>query len=196
MGIGLAVSALAALVNYAVARVLLSVGKRYESITLEADARHLLTDVWTSAGVIGGLAAVALTGWQVLDALLAIAVAVNIVCSGYQLLRRSVLGLLDTALPADEQQRIDGILETYKSDGIQFHALMTRQAASRRFVSVHVLVPGEWTVQRGHQLLERLELDLRKALRDATITTHLEPLEDPASFADIGLDREPADCPA
>jgi divalent metal cation (Fe/Co/Zn/Cd) transporter len=136
---------------------------------------------------------VTLTGWQLLDPLLAIAVALNIVWSGYQLLHRSVLGLLDTALPPDEQQTIARVLETYEREGIQFHALMTRQAASRRFVSVHVLVPGEWTVRRGHQLLERLELDLRKALREATVITHIEPIEDPASLADIGLDRVAGD---
>lgn len=189
MGMGLALSALASLVNFGVARVLLSVGKRHESITLEADARHLLTDVWTSAGVIGSLTAVILTGWQILDPLIAIAVALNIVWSGYHLLRRSVLGLLDTALPADEQQAIARVLDAYRHEGIQFHALMTRQAASRRFVSVHVLVPGEWTVRRGHELLERLELDICRTLRDATVITHMEPLGDPASFADIGLDR-------
>jgi cation diffusion facilitator family transporter len=189
LGIGLALSTLASLVNFGVARVLLAVGKRHESITLEADARHLLTDVWTSAGVIGGLAAVTLTGWQILDPLIALAVALNIVWSGYHLLRRSVLGLLDTALPSDEQQAIARVLDAYRREGIQFHALMTRQAASRRFVSVHVLVPGEWTVRHGHDLLERLELDIRRTLRDATVITHMEPLGDPASFADIGLDR-------
>ena len=193
MGVGLAVSTLASLVNFGVARVLLAAGKKHESITLEADARHLLTDVWTSAGVIGGLVAVTVTGWQLLDPLLAIGVALNIVWSGYQLLHRSVLGLLDTALPPEEQQTIARVLETYEREGIQFHALMTRQAASRRFVSVHVLVPGEWTVRQGHQLLERLELDLRKALRDATVITHIEPIEDPASLADIGLDRAAGD---
>ncbi len=190
MGIGLAVSAFASLVNFGVARILLSVGKRHESITLEADAHHLMTDVWTSAGVIVGLVAATLTGWQPLDPVVAIAVAVNIVWSGYKLLHRSVLGLLDTALSADDQQTIASVLEKYRSQGIQFHALMTRQAASRRFVSVHVLVPGEWTVLRGHQLLEQLELDLRRALREATVITHMEPIEDPTSFADIGLDRE------
>ena len=170
-------------------------GKKYESITLEADARHLMTDVWTSVGVIGGLVAVTLTGWQRLDPVVAIAVALNIVWSGCSLVRRSVLGLLDTALPANERQTIAGILEKYAGEGIQFHALRTRQAAARRFVSVHVLVPGEWTVRQGHQLLERLEFDIRDALREVTVLTHLEPAEDPASFLDIDLDREPGDGP-
>ena len=193
MGVGLAVSAVASLINFGVARVLLSVGKKYESITLEADARHLMTDVWTSIGVIGGLVAVTLTGWQRLDPVVAIAVALNIVWSGYSLVHRSVLGLLDTALPTNERESIARILEKYTSEGIQFHALRTRQAAARRFVSVHVLVPGEWTVRHGHQLLERLEADIRNALRDVTVFTHLEPVEDPASFSDAGLDRDAGD---
>ena len=194
MGIGLAVAAIASLVNFGVARILLSVGRKHESITLEADASHLMTDVWTLAGVIGGLVAVTLTGWHPLDPVVAIVVALNIVWSGYKLLRRSVLGLLDTALPTNEQETIARIFSKYENEGIRFHALRTRQAASRRFVSVHVLVPGDWTVRCGHQLLERLELDLRTALRDVTVFTHLEPLEDAASFSDIALDR-PLDLP-
>ena len=190
MGVGLAVSGVASLINFGVARVLLSVGKKHESITLEADARHLMTDVWTSIGVIAGLVAVTLTGWQRLDPIVAIAVALNIVWTGYQLVQRSVLGLLDTALPVNERQTISRILEKYEGEGIQFHALRTRQAAARRFVSVHVLVPGEWTVRDGHQLLERIEVDIRDALRDATVFTHLEPVEDSASFSDTGLDRD------
>ena len=149
-----------------------------------------MTDVWTSIGVIAGLVAVTLTGWQRLDPIVAIAVALNIVWTGYQLVQRSVLGLLDTALPVNERQTISRILEKYEGEGIQFHALRTRQAAARRFVSVHVLVPGEWTVRDGHQLLERIEVDIRDALRDATVFTHLEPVEDSASFSDTGLDRD------
>lgn len=190
MGVGLAVSGVASLINLGVARVLLSVGKKHESITLEADARHLMTDVWTSLGVIAGLVAVTLTGWQRLDPIVAIAVALNIVWTGYQLVQRSVLGLLDTALPVNERQTIRRILEKYEGEGIQFHALRTRQAAARRFVSVHVLVPGAWTVRDGHQLLERIEVDIRDALRGATVFTHLEPVEDSASFSDTGLDRD------
>ena len=190
MGVGLTVSCVASLINFGVARVLLHVGKKHESITLEADARHLMTDVWTSIGVIGGLAAVTLTGWQRLDPVVAIAVALNIVWTGYQLVQRSVLGLLDTALPTNERKMITEILEKYEAEGIQFHAIRTRQAAARRFVSLHVLVPGEWTVRQGHQLLERLEVDIRSVLRDVTVFTHLEPVEDPASFSDAGLDRE------
>jgi cation diffusion facilitator family transporter len=188
--LGLVICAVASLVNFAVARVLLSVGRQYNSITLEADARHLMTDVWTSAAVIVGVALVTFTGWQRLDPLVAIAVAINILWTGFGLIRRSVLGLMDAALPADEQAAIENVFATYRHDGIEFHALRTRQAASRRFVSVHVLVPGPWTVQRGHDVLECIEADIRKALGEATVDTHLEPVEDPASFFDGGLDHD------
>jgi cation diffusion facilitator family transporter len=188
--LGLVICAVASLVNFGVARVLLSVGRQYNSITLDADARHLMTDVWTSAGVILGVALVTLTGWHRLDPLVAIAVAINILWTGYGLVRRSVLGLMDVVLPAGEQAAIENVFARYRQDGIEFHALRTRQAASRRFVSVHVLVPGKWTVQRGHEVLEQIEADIRKTLGEATVDTHLEPVEDPASFSDVGLDRD------
>lgn len=188
-GIGIAVCAVASAINFGVARVLLTAGKQHNSITLEADARHLMTDVWTSAGVIVGVGLVTLTGWQRLDPLVAIAVAINILWTGYSLVQCSVFGLMDTALPPHELQAIEGIFANYRREGIEFHALRTRQAASRRFVSVHVLVPGNWTVQYGHEVLERIEADIRKSLSDADVDTHLEPVEDPASFADMELDR-------
>jgi cation diffusion facilitator family transporter len=188
-GWGLAVSTAASLVNLGVAWRLLAAGRAYRSITLEADARHLLTDVWTSAGVIVGVAAVALTGWTVLDPLIALAVAANIVWTGLGLVRRSAQGLLDPALPPAEQAIIADVLARHAADGVRWHALLTRQAGRRRFVSVHVLVPGAWTVQRGHELLEAVEADLRAALAPVTVFTHLEPIEDPVSFADVGLDR-------
>lgn len=188
-GIGLVVSAVAAVINFAVARILLNVGRETRSITLEADAQHLITDVWTSAGVIIGVGIVALTGWRRLDPILALLVAANIVWTGFQLMRRSARGLLDSALPVGERDAVLRILESYKAKGIAYHALRTRQAGARRFVSVHILVPGDWTVQRGHQLLEEIEEELREALNEVTITTHLEPIEDPVSFADMELDR-------
>jgi cation diffusion facilitator family transporter len=188
-GAGLAVSALASLINFGVARILLRAGKKNNSFTLEADARHLMTDVWTSIGVIGGIAAVALTGWQPLDPIVALAVAGNIVWSGIRLVQRSALGLMDSALPPEERDAVLTILEKYQNQGIQHHALRTRQAAARRFVSVHVLVPGSWTVQQGHKLLEQLEADLREALSDVTVFTHMEPVEDPISVQDTELDR-------
>jgi cation diffusion facilitator family transporter len=189
LGLGLIVSVIASLVNFAAARVLLAAGRKHNSITLEADGQHLMTDVWTSAGVIAGLIAVTFTGWQRLDPILAIVVAANIVRSGYRLVQRSVYGLIDTALPADERNVIADILKAYESEGVVFHALRTRQAAARRFVSMHVLVPGGWTVQQGHELLERIEAEIRDKLADTTLLTHLEPLEDPVSHSDAGLDR-------
>jgi cation diffusion facilitator family transporter len=145
--------------------------------------------VWTSVGVIAGVGAVALTGWKPLDPLVALAVAANIVFTGFAIVRQSVSGLMDSALPEEEERAVKAVLDRFMADGVQFHALRTRQAGSRRFVSVHVLVPGQWTVQRGHNLLERIEGGIRQALPSATVFTHLESLEDPASWEDETLDR-------
>jgi cation diffusion facilitator family transporter len=189
--LGLAISVVASLVNLAAARVLLRAGRRLHSIALEADARHLLTDVWTSAGVVVGVALVALTGWQRLDPLIALAVAAHIVWTGVQLVRRSAGGLLDAALAAPEQDALRAVLARHAGPAVQFHAIRTRQAGARRFVSMHVLVPGHWTVRRGHDLLERIEEDVREVLPNATVDTHLEALEDPLSWQDQELDRRP-----
>jgi cation diffusion facilitator family transporter len=191
VGAGLAVSVVASLINFGVARVLLRAGRRYHSIALEADAHHLMTDVWTSAGVLVGVTAVAATGWQWLDPLLALAVAANIVWTGWKLLQRSAEGLMDAALPAEQHQVVVEVLERHRGDGLDYHALRTRQAGARQFVSVHVLVPGAWTVARGHDLAERIEVEIRDLLPRATVTTHIEPLEDAASWHDVGLDRQP-----
>jgi cation diffusion facilitator family transporter len=188
-GVGLAVAVVASAVNFVVARILLSVGKRSNSITLEADAHHLMTDVWTSVAVIGGVGAVALTDWELLDPIVALAVAANIVRTGYHLMRRSVAGLMDAALPPDENAKLLKVLNKYKEQGIQFHALRTRQAAGRRFISLHVLVPGRWTTHRGHHLVENIETDIHKVLSGVTVFTHLEPVDDPLSFKDIEIDR-------
>lgn len=188
-GIGLAVSVLAAAVNLGTGLVLLAAGRRHGSITLEADAHHLLTDVWTSAGVIVGVAAVALTGWQWLDPALALAVGLNIVWTGWRLMRRSTQGLMDAALPAPQLAAIESALDRYRAQGLAFHAVRTRQAGVRSFVSMHVLVPGAWTVQQGHDLLERIEADVRAAVPRSSVFTHIEPIEDPVSMADQGLDR-------
>lgn len=189
VGLGLAISTLAALVNFGVARVLLGAGRQYRSITLEADAQHLMTDVWTSAAVLGGVGLVALTGWPALDPLVALGVAANIVRTGVLLIRRSVAGLMDASLPEQEHRQIEAVLERYAGKGIQFHALRTRQAASRRFVSVHVLVPGAWSVHDSHRIAEDIERDIREALGEAVVFTHLEPVEDEVSLHDISLDR-------
>jgi cation diffusion facilitator family transporter len=190
IGLGLAVSVVASIVNLVVAITLLRAGKRNHSISLEANAHHLFTDVWTSAGVVVGVGAVALTGWQLLDPIVALIVAGNIVWTGVGIMRQSVSGLMDTALPPEEQRAVTAVLERYQESGVQFHALRTRQSGPRRFVSVHILVPGEWTVLRGHQLLERIEADIRDAVPGVTVLTHLEALDDPASWEDVTLDRE------
>jgi len=189
VGLGLGVSVVASLVNLGVSLVLGRAARQYDSITLQANAHHLMTDVWTSAGVLVGVGAVVLTGWLWLDPLVALAVAANIVWTGVRIVHASVLGLMDTALPAAEQAAITAVLDRYVGDEVQYHALRTRQAGPRRFVSVHVLVPGAWTVERGHDLLERIEAELRGALPLVSVLTHLEPLEDPAAHDDLDLDR-------
>ena len=188
-GTGLALNGAAALVNLLVGRILLRAGRRYESITLEADGYHLMTDVWTSLGVILGVGAAAFTGWHRLDALVAIAVAVWVLRSGVRLIRRSMLGLLDTSLPEETLRTITGILDSHAADGVRYHALRTRQAGIRRFIALHILVPGDWTVQRGHDLLEAIEEKIRAAVPNSTIDTHLEPIEDPVSWQDTKLER-------
>lgn len=189
IGPGLLIAAAATILNWIVARVLLSAGIRHGSITLEATSRHLMTDVWTSVGVILAVAATAATGWYILDPLIAIAVAVHIVVSGVRLIGRSALGLLDTALPVEELSRIQQAISDYQRQGVVFHALRTRQAGQQRFISMHVLVPGAWSVQRGHELLEEIEERIRAAVPASTVFTHLEPVEDPVSFQDARLDR-------
>jgi cation diffusion facilitator family transporter len=188
-GLGIAVSVAASLVNLIVARILLRAGRRRRSIALEADGHHLMTDVWTSAGVIAGIGAVAVTGFHALDPIVALAVAAHIVWMGFRLVRRSWLGLLDVALARPELDALSAALARHARDEVQFHAVRTRQAGARRFVTMHVLVPGEWTVRRGHALLEEIERDVALAVPGATVFTHLEAVEDPASFEDQGLDR-------
>lgn len=191
---GLLVSVLAAALNGGVALVLLRAGRQLGSITLRADAHHLLTDVWTSAGVVVGVVLVNLTGWLPLDPLIALAVAANIIWAGWRLLRDTGNGLLDAGWPAPDQVRIAEVLAPYRAQGIAFHALRTRIAGQRRFVSLHVLVPGDWSVQRGHALCEEIERQLRAIMAHVTVFTHLEPFEDATSWEDQTLDR--ADRPA
>ena len=186
---GVAISIVASLVNLGVARVLLGVGRRRKSIALEADAKHLMTDVWTSAAVIVGVVLVAFTGWLWLDPLIGVLLAIRIVTTGVPLVRESMLGLMDTGLPAPELAIIRDTLAKYAAEGVQYHALRTRRAAARQFMSVHLLMPGTWTIARGHDLAERLEGDLRKAVPGLNVLTHLEPDDDPASWKDVDLER-------
>ncbi len=190
LGVGLLVSAVACAVNLAVARLLLQAGKVHRSITLEADAHHLMTDVWTSAGVILGIGLVALSGWNWLDPAIALLVAANIVWTGWQLMHRSASGLMDIALPAAEMARVQAVLQRYAQYDITYHALRTRQAGRRSFITLHVLVPGDWTVKMAHDWVERIESDLRAAIPGSHIIAHLEPMDDPSSMDDQELDRD------
>lgn len=189
VGIGLAVSVAASIINLVTSRILMGVGRKYKSITLEADAHHLLTDVWTSVGVIAGVALVWVSGWLWLDPVIALLVALNIVWTGWQLLQRSAAGLMDVSIPEEEIRVIASVLDRYRQQGLEFHALRTRQAGTRAFISFHLLVPGAWSVQEGHDWSERIEADIRQVVSHAHITTHLEPKEDPVSLADQELDR-------
>jgi cation diffusion facilitator family transporter len=192
LGLGLGLSVAASLINFGVARVLLGAAKRHQSIALEADAHHLLTDVWTSIGVVLGVGAVALTGWNALDPIIALVVAGNIVFTGFTLVKRSALGLLDRSLEAEQLAAITAVLDRRRSEGVDFHALRTRAAAGRSFISFHVLVPGAWTVQRAHDVAEAIEREVAAAVPGASVFTHAEPLEDPASYDDDLAPRSPA----
>lgn len=189
VGLGIAISLVATVLNLVTARLLIRTGREESSAVLHADGRHLMTDVWTSLGVVVGVALVWLTGWQTLDPIIALIVAANIVWTGVGLVRESLAGLMDRALPEEDLAVVNQVLDSYASAEIGFHALRTRMAGRRSFISVHVLVPGRWTVQRGHDFAETIEQDLRSRFDHVTVFTHLEPMEDPVSFADTGLDR-------
>ena len=184
LGIGLAVSVGASIINLVVALILRKAAKKHNSITLEANSTHLMTDVWTSVGVLAGVGAVAITGWLRLDPIVALAVAANIIWSGVSIIRKSVHGLMDTSLPPDEQKKILDILAAYVEKGTVYHAMKTRQSGSRRFVEFHLLVPGDWTVRDGHRMAEEIEREIKKALPEIAVITHLESLEDPGSWED------------
>ncbi len=176
VGLGLGISLVASGINLAVGLILLKAGKRHHSIVLEADGHHLMTDVWTSAGVVAGIALVSVTGWNILDPLIAIGVAINIVVTGLHLFYRSVSGLMDAALPPEDQTIIRGVLDEFAARGAEWNELRTRQSGAWKFVSVHVQVPGDWSVQRGHDLLDELEARIAERLPNAHVLTHLEPL--------------------
>jgi cation diffusion facilitator family transporter len=189
IGIGLTISVAASVINFGAAKMLVKAGKEEGSLTLVADGQHLMADFWTSLGVVTGVALAWLTGWGPLDSIVALLVAVHIVRTGYSLVRESMGGLMVRALPDGERAAIDAVLAGHRGESVEFHALRTRRAGRRAFISVHVLVPGGWTVQEGHDFVEEVEGELRAALDNATVFTHLEPIEDPISFHDTGLDR-------
>ncbi len=184
VGLGLALSVVAGIANAGCAWVMLRAARTHRSITLEADARHLLTDVWTTAGVFAGVVLVAATGWLRLDPLIALAVAIQILWTGWHLMARSFEGLMDRAVPEADHETITGVLDTLRHQGCDFHALRTRVAGAKSFVDVHVLVPGGMSVQAGHDMVEALETEIRAKLPHVEILIHLEPLEDPRSWDD------------
>src|SRR5688572_14233730 len=189
-GLGIAMSFTASLINLGAAVVLIRAGKRHDSITLEADGKHLMTDVWTSAGVIVGVALAFYTGWVRLDPIIALAVAVHIVWTGLGLMRRSVAGLLDAAIGHDDQEEVTKIFAEYaRRYAVKFHAFRTRRAGARRFISFHLLVPDEWSVAQAHRLSEEIEERIRMLVPNAGVFVHIEPISDPASYDDEGLDR-------
>lgn len=182
-GIGLGLSTLAALVNLAVGVVLVRSGRQLRSIAVEADGRHLLTDVVTSAGVLVGIGLVAIFDWYVLDPIVALGVGVNILHTGYGLLRRSVTGLLDAAIPEDDMRRVEAVLSEFRRrEPVDFHALRSRESGRQQFVYVHLLVPNEWTVKRGHDLAVELTRSIQSALPGVHTFVHMEPITDPASY--------------
>ena len=187
--VGIFISLVAAAINLGTALVLLRAGRRYDSIAVEADGHHLLTDVWTSIGVVVGVGATVLTGWLMLDPLIAILVALNIVWTGGGILRRSLLGLMDRSLPEPDLERIRAILEPFRARGLDYHALRTRRAGRLRMVEMHLLVPGEMSVREGHRIADDIEAQIRRALPGSAVLTHLEPIEDPRSYDDQELIR-------
>lgn len=190
--LGLAVAAIAAAINLVVATVLVRAGRRHGSLTLEAGGQHLYSDVWTSLGVFAGVGIVTWTGLRWLDPLVALAVSANILRTGWGIVRRAITGLMDASLGKDDLAALERALAPHILAPVQVHALRSRRSGTRRFVSMHVLVPGDWSVHRGHQLLERIEADIRAAIPNVTVLTHLESLDDPASWDDITLDRPAA----
>ncbi len=189
VGLGLILALVASAINFFVGQLLIRTGKTHDSISIEADGKHLMSDVWTSVGVVIGVTIASLTGWEWLDPLVAIIVGLIIGWEGILIFHRSSQGLMDTAIDPEERIMIETILNTHCQNGIEWHALRTRQSGSRRFVSVHILVPGDWTVQQGHDLLENIETDIRSQINHCSVFTHVEPIEDPRAFVDQHLIR-------
>lgn len=188
LGLGLAISVVAAVINGVVGALLVRAGTRHRSPTLKADGKHLITDVITSAGVVVGLLLVWITGWEFLDPVMAVAVGLNILFIGYRLVHESGMGLMDATLPEADNRTIEAVLDRHREPGsVDFHELRTRESGKWRFVEFHVLVPGDWSVERGHDLVEAVEQEIHTALPHSHITTHLEPIEDERAYNDVHL---------
>ena len=182
LGIGVVIALIASAINFGVSRIMLRVARKEDSIALEADANHLMTDVWTSVGVVAGVGLVALTGWQILDPLIAIAVAIQIIVMGIRLIKRSMLGLMDTTLPQGEVTVITQAIAHACGEETPYHALRTRKSGSRRFVDFHLLLPGKTSVQESHDLVMKIEGEIEQQLAHTYVTIHVEPKEDHASW--------------
>jgi cation diffusion facilitator family transporter len=180
--LGVLLAIVATAINGGVAWILLRASKRLNSITLRADAYHLLTDVWTSVGVVIGVGLILVTGWEWLDPVVAMGVGINIIWTAIHLLKESLSSLMDQSLPAKQLQQITALFFQYEEQGIRFHLLQTRVAGSESFISFHVLVPGDWTVRQGHDLCESIETAIADQIFGSHVTTHLEPIEDPKSW--------------
>ena len=188
LGVGLLISLVAAAINGAVGVALVRAGDRHRSPTLKADGKHLITDVVTSVGVAVGLGLAWITGWNVLDPIVAIGVGLNILFVGYRLVHESGMGLMDATLPEGDNRLIEEVLERHREPGrVDFHELRTRESGKWRFVEFHALVPGEWSVDRGHDLVEKVEQEIHAALPHSHITSHLEPIEDERAYNDVHL---------
>jgi cation diffusion facilitator family transporter len=183
VGLGLVLSTGSSVINLLVALAMRRAAVRFRSIALEGGSRHLMTDVWTSAGVIAGVGLVGLTGWLWLDATVAIAVGCHILSEGWKLVRASAHGLMDAALAPDDLATVQKTLDRLRSADIQFGNLRTRRAGYRNFVYLDVLVPGRWTVDQTHRELDRIENEIALDLPDTTVFTHAEPFERDASAA-------------
>jgi len=189
-GLGLLFSIAASLINLIVGLTLIKNGKKRNSLALEADGHHLMTDVYTTVGVLIGLAIVYMTKLYILDPIIAIIVGLNIIFAGFSIIQKSFSGFMDSAIDRGYIKYINTVFEEYTIKKIVFHGLRTRRSGSRNFITFHVLVPGIWTVQNAHSLVEEIEKKLRDTIPNSTIDTHIEPLEDPVSWADTELDRK------
>lgn len=187
IGVGVVISVIASLINLAVALLLLNAGKKNNSITLIANAKHLLTDVWTTAGLIVALILIYYTKIIQIDPIVALIVAINILWAGGKIVKESVNGLMDQSLPLDEVEIIKNILKKYLDQDIHFHALLTRKSGAKRFVSFHAVVPGEWTINEGHILVHKIEDEIKTALNNIDVISHLEPIESPTSWDDVNF---------
>jgi len=188
IGVGLLITVGASVINGGVALVLLGAGAKYNSITLRADGHHLMTDVITSAGVVVGIGLVWITGWNWLDPVVALLVGLNILWTGWRLVSESASGLMDESLPKEQNARLRGILAEHETEEIKFHAFRTRISGARAFMEFHMLVPGAWSVQRGHDAMEDLIDLIQEEFSELRVIGHLEPIEDPRSYEDIHID--------